>query len=63
LHGIEIRTASPLALYQLRADIASTGSFGPLSECQQQAMERLRERFFLERTPAELVPEVEPLLW
>jgi hypothetical protein len=63
LHGIEIRTASPLALYQLRAGIASIGSFGPLSEHQQHSMERLRERFFPERTPAELVPQVEPLPW
>lgn len=47
----------------LRAGIASIGSFGPLSERQQQAMEHLRERFFPERTPAELVPEVEPLPW
>jgi hypothetical protein len=61
LHGISIRTASPLALYQLRAGIARIGSFGPLSEQQQQAMERLRERFFAERTPAELVPTLEPL--
>jgi hypothetical protein len=61
LHGISIRTASPLALYQLRAGIASAGSFGPLSERQQQAMAQLRERFFPERTPAELVPEIEPL--
>jgi hypothetical protein len=36
-------------------------SFGPLSEQQQQAMERLRERFFPKRTRAELVPDVEPL--
>jgi hypothetical protein len=61
LHGIEIRTASPLALYRLRAGIARIGSFGPLSEHQQHSMERLRERFFPERTPAELVPQVELL--
>jgi hypothetical protein len=61
LHGIRIRTASPLALYQLRAGIASMGSFGPLSERQQQAMQSLRERFFPERMPEELVPTLEPL--
>jgi hypothetical protein len=41
--------------------IEGNGSFGPLSEHQKHAMERLRERFFPERTPAELVPQVEPL--
>lgn len=61
LNGVSIRTASPLALYQLRAGIARIGSFGPLSERQQQAMEHLRERFFPERTAAELVPALEPL--
>jgi hypothetical protein len=61
LHGVSIRTASPLALHQLRAGIASIGSFGPLSERQQQAMDHLRERFLPERTAAELVPELEPL--
>jgi hypothetical protein len=61
LHGISIRVASPLALYQLRAGIASIGSFGPLSERQQQAMQRLHERFFPERAADELVPALEPL--
>ncbi len=34
IEGIAIRTASPLALYQLRVGIALQGSFGPLSERQ-----------------------------
>jgi hypothetical protein len=59
--GITIRITSPLALDQLRAGIASVGSFGQLNERQQQAMQRLRERFFPERAPAELVPPLEPL--
>jgi hypothetical protein len=61
LDGVGLRPASPLALYQLRAGIASRGSFGPLSERQLDAMARLRERFFPGRTEAELAPRVEAL--
>jgi hypothetical protein len=61
LEGVTLRVASPLALYQLRAGIASQGTFGPLSERQLETMARLRERFFPDRSEDELVPLVEPL--
>jgi hypothetical protein len=61
IEGIEIRTASPLALYQLRAGIASQGSFGPLSEQQLSTRAQLRETSFPNRSEAELLPRTEPL--
>lgn len=61
LEGIEIWTASPLALYQVRAGIASQGSFGALSEQQRQSLARLRERFFPDRSEDALLPRIEPM--
>ena len=61
LDGVAVHPASPLALYQLRAGIASQGSFGPLSERQLSSMAQLRERFFPDRSTADLEPRVEPL--
>jgi hypothetical protein len=61
LDGITIRTASPLALYQLRAGIASQGSFGELTDRQREASLRLRERFFPGIAMADLAPRIEPL--
>jgi hypothetical protein len=61
IEGIMIRTASPLALYQIRAGIASKGSFGPSSEHQLRSMAQLREKFFPDRSEAEFIPRIEPL--
>jgi hypothetical protein len=61
LAGIAVHTASPLALYQLRAGIASRRSFGPLNERQLSSMAQLRESFFPDRSEAELLPRIEPL--
>ena len=61
LEGITLRVVSPLTLYQLRAGIASQGSFGPLSERHLAALAELRERYFPERSEDELLPIVEPL--
>jgi hypothetical protein len=61
IDGIEVRVASPLALYQLRAAIAAKGSFGPLSGAQQASLRRLRETFFPGFTDAHLSPRIEPL--
>jgi hypothetical protein len=61
LGGIRIHTVSPLALYQLRAGIASRGSFGELSERQLESAKRLREVFFPDRSEADLAPVVETL--
>jgi hypothetical protein len=61
LDGITVRVASPLALYQLRAAIASKGSFGPLSDAQQASLRKLRETFFPAASGDELTPRIEPL--
>lgn len=58
LDGIEVHVASPLALYQIRAAIASKGSFGPLSAGQRAS---LRDPFFPGRREDELAPVIEPL--
>lgn len=61
IEGIAVRPVSPLCLYQLRLGIAGQGSFGELSEKQLGSMRRLKERFFPDRTDAELAPAIEPL--
>jgi hypothetical protein len=61
LDGTEVRVASPLALYQLRAAIAAKGSFGPLSATQHASLRNLRETFFPGRSEDELAPRIEPL--
>jgi hypothetical protein len=61
LDGITVHVASPLALYQIRAGIASHGSFGPLSPSQQASLQELREKFFPNSTEAQLTPQTEPL--
>jgi hypothetical protein len=61
IEGIQIRTVSPLALYQIRAGIARQGSFGPLSDRHLRTMERLRETFFPHHSDDDLEPLVEPL--
>jgi hypothetical protein len=61
IDGVVVRTASPLALYQLRTGIASQGSFGPLSAQQRESARRLKERFFPFDPDADLKPRIEPL--
>jgi len=61
IDGVIVRTASPLALYQLRTGIASRGSFGPLSRRQQESARRLKRTFFRHRSTADLQPRIEPL--
>jgi hypothetical protein len=59
LDGVRIRTASPLALYQLRVGIASQGSFGELSPRQRASSRRLADTFFPGVAAAALAPTVE----
>jgi hypothetical protein len=61
LEGLTLRTASPLALYQLRAGIAKQGSFGELSARQRTASQRLRETYFPDHAVADLEPLIEHL--
>lgn len=60
IDGVIVRTASPLALYQLRIGIASQGSFGELSPQQQESARRLKERFFPKHSEIDLAPRIEP---
>ena len=62
IDGVSVRTASPLALYQLRIGIAAQGSFGPLSPQQQASARRLKERFFPLTPDLDLEPRIEPLI-
>lgn len=61
IDGLPIRVASPLALYQLRAGIASRGSFGPLSDRHVRVQEQLRGTFFPGVAERDLTPEIAPL--
>jgi hypothetical protein len=61
IDGVAVRTASPLALYQLRIGIAAQGSFGPLSTQQRESARRLKERFFPLAADRDLIPHTEPL--
>jgi hypothetical protein len=61
IDGVVVRTASPLALYQLRIGIASQGSFGPLLARQRETSRRLKERFFPLYGDADLKPRIERL--
>jgi hypothetical protein len=61
IDGVEIRVASPLALYQMEIAIAERGSFGELPERHKETSRLLRERFFPGRSETELAPHVEPL--
>jgi hypothetical protein len=59
--GIELRVASPLALYQMRVAISSQGSFGELSDRQRASSRALRERFLTGLSEDELTARIEPL--
>jgi hypothetical protein len=61
IDGVAVRTASPLALYQLRAGIASQGSFGPLSPRQQESARQLKARYFPLTPELDLKPRIERL--
>lgn len=61
LEGREVRCISPLANYQLRAGIASRGTFGALREIDRVAAERLRAKFFPTTDEQALLPRVESL--
>jgi hypothetical protein len=61
LDDVAMRTASPLAVYQLRIGIAAQGSFGPLSTQQRESARRLKERFFPRTADRDLTPCIEPL--
>lgn len=59
--GVSVRCISPLAAFQLRAGIATRGTFGPLRPKDQAASRGLRERYFPDAREEELLPRVEML--
>jgi len=58
LEGIKIQTISPLALYQMRAAFAVTGSFGEMSPNAVATQERLRKTFFANQDEGKLMPKI-----
>ena len=46
IDGVDVRTVSPLALYQIRAGVTAAGAFGPPRAKDVEAQEMLRARFF-----------------
>ena len=59
LEGIDVRTISPLAQYQIRAGLAIVGSMGPLRPKDVISQAALRERFFPGVSDDRLQPVVE----
>jgi hypothetical protein len=59
--GVAALCVSPLAAFQLRAGIASRGTFGALRPKDLAAMQALRERFFPDTSEEELQLRVESL--
>ena len=58
LEGIPIHTISPLALYQMRAAFAVTGSFGEMSPNAVTTQELLRKTFFADQDEGKLMPKI-----
>ncbi len=58
LEGITIHTISPLALYQMRAAFAVTGSFGEMSPNALATQEQLRKTFFADQDEGKLMPKI-----
>ena len=59
--GVTVQTVSPLALYQLRAGLGITKSFGPFRPKDVRSQRELKERFFASQSEAELKPWVETI--
>lgn len=58
LDGIEVRTISPLAQFQIRAGIAMAGGFGPLRPKDVTAQRALQERFYPDTPIEDLSPTI-----
>jgi hypothetical protein len=61
LDGIEVRTVSPLAQFQIRAGIAMAGGFGPLRPKDVTAQRALQERFYPDTPIESLSPTIAQL--
>jgi hypothetical protein len=60
IDGVQVRTVSPLALYQIRAGVTAAGAFGPPRPNDVMAQEMLRFRFFPHDDPETLQPRILP---
>jgi hypothetical protein len=58
IDGVEVRTVSPLALFQIRAGIALAGGFGPLRPKDVPVQQALHDRFFPEAAIEGLAPTI-----
>jgi len=58
-NGFAVRTISPLANFQLRAGIASQGSFGQLRPKDKLSMSRLQAKFFPDVNADDFLPRIE----
>ncbi len=58
LESIKIQTISPLALYQMRAAFAVTGSFGEMSPTAAATQEQLKKTFFPNQDEGMLMPKI-----
>jgi hypothetical protein len=61
IEGTPIHTVSPLALYQIRAGLDITKSFGPLRRRDIAAQRRLRTNLLADRPDVALRPRIEKL--
>jgi hypothetical protein len=61
MEGTPIQTISPLALYQIRAGLGFTKSFGALRPKDIAAQRRLRTTFLADQAEAALRPRIEKL--
>ncbi len=59
IEGTPIHTLSPLALYQIRAGLGITRSFGGLRPKDMAVQRRLRTAFFAYQAEAALRPRIE----
>lgn len=61
IEGTQIHTVSPLALYQIRAGLGITKSFGPPRSRDLAAQRRLRTNLLADHAEAALRPRIEKL--
>ncbi len=61
LEGVEVRTISPLAQYQIRAGLAIVGSLGGLRPKDIPSQAALHDRYFADKSEEDLAPVIEPL--
>ncbi|MGN6170822.1 MAG: hypothetical protein ACTHQQ_22030 [Solirubrobacteraceae bacterium] len=61
-HDVVVHTLSPLALFEIRAGLITTGAFGPPRERDVARQKRLKDRFFPDADEASLQPRTRLLV-